>query len=184
MIHVTESLLLRNYQEEDAPELFTTVDRNRLHLRPWLVWVDATLKEAHALEYIKAARQEQHDQRSLAFGIFKDGVLTGGIGMHEWDQRLRKAQIGYWLTKEEEGKGTLSRCAAAFIDYLFRQLQLNKVELHHLPGNERSAAVARRLGFTVEGVWRDSFLLNGNFQSLVINGLLRREWNGPAEQGH
>lgn len=180
MISVNNETVLRNYEEADAPELFAMVQQNRAHLRQWLIWVDSTLKEEHSLEYIRAARQEQYDQQSLAFGIFKRGRLVGGIGMHQWDQRLRKAQIGYWLIKTEEGKGVLSECAGVFIGYLFGQIQLNKIELHHLPDNVRSAAVARRLGFTVEGVLRDSFLINGRLQHMVINGLLRREWKDPA----
>ena len=175
MIQVSEVLILRNYVEEDAAELFATVNENRAHLRPWLLWVDGTQKEENSLEYIRAARQEQYDQQSIAFGIFKNGKLIGGIGMHLWDQRLRKAQMGYWIVKAEEGKGLLSLCAKVFLDYLFDQLQLNKVELQYLPGNNRSGAVAKRLGFTVEGVMRDSFLMNGAFHDLVIAGLLKRE---------
>lgn len=173
---VSEDIILRNYQEKDAPILFTVIDSNRQHLRPWLIWVDGTLKEEHSLEYIRAARQEQYDQKSMALGIFKNERLIGGMGMHQWDQQLKKAQIGYWLIKEAEGKGILHQCATTMLHYLFGQLQLNKIELHHLPGNVRSAAVARRLHFKVEGILRDSFLMNGKLNDLVINGLLRKEW--------
>ncbi len=178
MIQVSEGLLLRNYVEEDAAVLFQTVQENRAHLRPWLKWVDGTQKEAHSLEYIRAARQEQYDQQSIAFGIFKNGQLIGGLGMHQWDQKLRKAQMGYWLAKAAEGQGLLSQCAGVFLDYLFDQIQLNKVELHYLPANTRSDAVGKRLGFKVEGILRDSFLMNGTLQDLVIAGLLKRERQG------
>lgn len=178
MIQISETLLLRNYQDEDATVLFQTVNENRAHLRPWLKWVDGTQKEEHSLEYIRAARQEQYDQQSIAFGIFKHGQLIGGLGMHQWDQKLRKAQMGYWLVKAAEGKGLLSQCAGVFLDYLFDQLQLNKVELHYLPANTRSDAVGRRLGFSVEGILRDSFLMNGTLQDLVVAGLLKRERQG------
>lgn len=176
ILPVSDDIVLRNYQEEDAATLFNVIDANRQHLRPWLIWVDGTLKEEHSLEYIRAAKQEQYDQKSIAFGIFKKDTLIGGIGMHQWDQRLKKAQIGYWLIRQEEGKGILHQCAAVVFTYLFEQLHLNKIELHHLPANTRSAAVARRLNFKVEGILRDSFLMNGRFNDLVINGLLRSEW--------
>jgi ribosomal-protein-serine acetyltransferase len=174
---VSEDITLRNYREEDAAILFRVVHQNRLHLRPWLVWVDGTQKEAHSLEYIRAAANEQYAQKSIAFGIFQDGELIGGIGMHEWDHVLRKAKMGYWLVKQEEGKGTLMRCAQVFISYLFQRLQLNKIELQYLPANTRSAATAKRLGFAVEGVLRDHYLMNGTFHDLVIAGLLKRDWN-------
>lgn len=172
---VSEDILLRNYDEEDALQLFKVVDANRQHLRPWLIWVDGTLREEHSLEYIRAAGQEQYDQKSMALGIFKSGILIGGIGMHHWDQRLKKAQIGYWLVKTEEGKGMIHQCASVFIDYLFGRLQLNKIELQYLTENTRSGAVAKRLGFQIEGILRDSFLMNGAFHDLVVAGLLQRD---------
>ncbi len=174
---VSKDLVLRTYAEEDAAELFALVQGNRNHLRSWLVWVDATQKEEHALEYIRAARQGQLDQQSIAFGIFQHGRLVGSMDMHHWDQYLRKAQIGYWLSKQEEGKGIIHHCARQLIHYLFQQLQLNKIELHYQPANARSAAVAQRLGFTIEGLLRDQVLVNGTFQDLVITGLLRKEWH-------
>lgn len=174
-IKIDDELLLRNYKEEDAPALYAAVEANRAHLRPWLLWVDGTQKEEHSLEYIRAARQEQEDQQSIAMGIFRGETLIGGLGMHQWDRRLRKAQLGYWLVKEEEGRGVMTRCAGAFLDYLFGQLDMNKIELHYLPGNSRSAATAQRLGFRVEGMLRDSFYINGALQDLVIAGLLKRE---------
>ena len=173
---VSSNLFLRTYEEEDSAELFALVDRNRIHLRPWLVWVDATIKEAHSLEYIRAARQEQYDQKSVALGIFENDTLIGGIGMHQWDQRLRKAQIGYWLAKDAEGKGILKSSAITFINYLFSNLNLNKIELQYLIKNSRSEAAAKNLGFVTEGILRDHFLMNGIFHDIVTTGLLQREW--------
>ncbi|WP_118974222.1 GNAT family N-acetyltransferase [Taibaiella koreensis] len=173
---VHADIILRNYQEEDAAQLFAAVEENRAHLRPWLIWVDGTRKMAHSLEYIRNARQEQYNQQSIAFGIFRNDRLIGGLGMHQWDQRLRKAQIGYWLVASEVGNGTMTRCIAVLLDYLFGQLELNKVELHYLPANTRSAAVAERLGFGIEGILRDSFLMNGTLHDLVVAGLLKKEY--------
>ena len=175
-LRVSPEIVLRTYSEEDARELFDVVNENRGHLRPWLIWVDATLKEAHSLEYIRAARQEQYEQRSMAMGIFQNDQLIGGIGMHHWDPRLKKAQIGYWLAAYACGKGIMQQCSMHFIHYLFTQLGLNKIELQYLPANVRSASVAKRLGFTTEGILRDSFLMNGVLQDVVITGLLQREW--------
>lgn len=173
---VPGDIVLRTYSPEDAAELFRTVDANRSHLRRWLTWVDATRQEEHSLSFILHARQEQEEQRSLSLGIFRQGQLIGGIGMTAWNHPLRKAEIGYWLIKEAEGQGIAQQCARHFIKFLFENLELNKLEIHHLPGNTRSAKVAQALGFRIEGLLRDSFLVNGSFQDLVVTGLLRREW--------
>jgi len=46
-----------------------------------------------------------------------------------------------------------------------------------MPSNKRSAAIAARLGFKVEGIIRQSYYMNGRLDDLVITGLLRSEWN-------
>ncbi len=173
---VSDDLALRSYQPEDAAGLFCIIDANRSHLRPWLSWVDAARNQAHSLSFIHDCAQEQREQRGLALGIFRQGQLIGTIGMHDWNHDLRKASIGYWLIKAEEGKGIVQQCARRFIRFLFESLDLNKLEIHHLPGNTRSAKVAGALGFRTEGILRDSLLLHGSYQDRVITGLLRREW--------
>lgn len=175
-IIIDDSLILRTLQPEDAPELFATVDRSRENLRPWLPWVDMTTKPEHSLQYIQQSRAQQQNQEGIALGIIKDGNIIGSIGMHNWDHHLKKAQVGYWIVQEYEGKGILSECLKRFIDFLFVQVKLNKIEIHFMVSNKRSAAVAERMGFKVEGIIRQNYLLNGTYHDLVVTGLLKQEW--------
>jgi ribosomal-protein-serine acetyltransferase len=180
MLHLTVpgDIVLRTYSPEDATTLFHTIETNRAHLRRWLIWVDSTRLEAHSLSFILNAQQQQQEQRSLALGIFRQEQLIGGIGMQDWDHNLRKASIGFWLSKAAEGQGIIQQCAPVFIRFLFEKLDLNKVEIHYLPGNTRSAKAAQLLGFRTEGLLRDSFLMHGGYHDLVITGLLRRDLEG------
>lgn len=173
---IDEHLLLRTYKPEDSEKLFRAVDASRAHLRPWLDWVNKTTKPEHSLRFIKDALSEIHTQQSLPLGIFYDNAIIGGIGMHKWDQELKTAQVGYWLMKEYERKGLITRCLIRLIDYLFENLGLNKIEIRFVVANKRSAKVAERLGCKVEGIIRQGILLNGKYEDLAITGLLRSEW--------
>jgi RimJ/RimL family protein N-acetyltransferase len=66
-----------------------------------------------------------------------------------------------------------------FIPFLFDKVGLNKIEIHFIPANVRSAKIAERLGFKIEGIIRDSYVQHGQFTDLVVTGLLRSEWNKP-----
>lgn len=156
--------------------MFRAVNESREHLRPWLVWVDSTTRQEHSLQFIQVSLQQQNNQEALALGIFHKRKIIGGIGMHEWDHVLEKAQLGYWVSKDFEGKGIISTCLERFIDFLFDKVGLNKLEIHFVPSNTRSATIAKRLGFKVEGVLRDSYVINGSFTDLVVTGLLKKEW--------
>lgn len=181
-ILIDDNLLLRSYHLEDAAELFRAVNESREHLRPWLVWVDSTTRQEHSLQFIQVSLQQQNNQEALALGIFHKRKIIGGIGMHEWDHVLEKAQLGYWVSKDFEGKGIISTCLERFIDFLFDKVGLNKLEIHFVPANTRSATIAERLGFKVEGVLRDSYVINGSFTDLVVTGLLKKEWHDRIKQ--
>ncbi len=175
MLQVRDNIVLRKYEESDAPELFSVIADNRTRLRSYLTWVDTTLKEENSLEFIRSAHQSQHEQKGIAFGIFKEGKLIGGIGMHQWNHTLRRAEIGYWIARAEEGKGIMFDAATVFVNFLFEQLNLNKIEVQFKTENHRSADLAKRLNFKIEGVLRDSLLMHGAFHDIVIAGLLRKE---------
>lgn len=173
---VSDEIRMRTYTNRDAEIFFKTSDENRAYLRPWISWVDRMHNETDALDLIQQGLIQLERQEALILAVFKKEELIGGMGMHSWNQELKKAEMGYWLCEKETGKGIITLAAKVFLKYLFQELQLNKVELCHLPDNTRSAAVASRLGFQVEGVLRESFLLHGRLQDIVVQGLLRREW--------
>ena len=109
-------------------------------------------------------------------GLFDQEKMLGYIEMQDWDHTLKSAKMGYWLAKSAEGKGLMYAACKVFLKYLFEELKLNKVELSHLTDNSRSAVLAKRLGFTIEGILRDRIILNGSFKALVIQGILRNEF--------
>jgi len=175
-ITIDDKLRLRTYEVADAEELFEAVNNSRKHLNPWLDWVSKTTKTDHSLQFIRQSLHQQHTQEALALGIFENDKVIGGIGMHAWDQETKRAQIGYWISAEYEGKGIVTKSLLKFIEYLFDKIGLNKIEIHFLQANKRSAKVASKFGFRVEGIIRQSIMRNGMPHDVVIAGLLRDEW--------
>ena len=66
----------------------------------------------------------------------------------------------------------------ALVSYGFGTLRLHRVFLKIATGNAASEGVARRLGATLEGVERESMLLNGECVDMGVWGLLEAEWAG------
>jgi ribosomal-protein-serine acetyltransferase len=175
-ILIDEATQLRSYRPEDAPELFRVINGSRAHLAPWMSWVSHTTKQEHSLQFIQQSLQDLHRQDAVALGIFRNQQIIGGIGMHNREPHLKRAQIGYWIAKEYEGQGIITTCGRRFVDFLFEKLGLNKIELHFARTNARSAAVAARLGAQTEGIIRAGCLVSGLPEDLVVTGILRSEW--------
>jgi ribosomal-protein-serine acetyltransferase len=177
-ILIDDDLLLRSYKPEDAPELFRCINDSRAHLRPYLNWVDATTRTEHSLQFIQSAIAQQASGEGMALGIFlqQERHLIGGIGMHNWNHDLKRAQVGYWISKECEGRRLMYRSAVRFLDFLFRKIGLNKAEMHIVAHNARSLVLAERLGAKTEGCIRQSLRVAGKLEDVIITGILRHEW--------
>lgn len=167
---------MRSYHVNDAPALFAAVNSSRAHLGQWLEWVGHTTKVEHSLRYIEDAVHNAQMQQSLSLGIFYDRQIIGGVGMHQWNHTVKKAQIGYWIIKEYEGRGIIVDCLQHFAQFLFEKAGLNKIEIHFSVANTRSGKVAERLGGRIEGVIRQSAMRNGVPEDVAIAGILKNEW--------
>jgi ribosomal-protein-serine acetyltransferase len=89
----------------------------------------------------------------------------------------RSAEIGYWIGGDYEGRGLVTIAAAALLDQAFGPLGLERVSLHTDPSNERSRAVARRLGFVEEGLLRQGTAFPDERRDEIVYGLLAEEWH-------
>lgn len=157
-------LVLRRPDPDQAGGVVEAVNESLGDLGPWMAWAQQPAElEATAmrLALAGAAFELAGDASWTIFDCASDQVI-GSCGLH---QRMRPGgrDIGYWVRSGWTGRGVASRAAAALTCVGFETLELERVEIRCDEANERSAAVARRLGFehlaTVEsfcGAPRDS----------------------------
>ncbi|NTW87022.1 MAG: GNAT family N-acetyltransferase, partial [Holophagaceae bacterium] len=88
----------------------------------------------------------------------------------------RSAAIGYWLAREAEGQGLMTRAVTALLRHGFRDLKLNRIEIRAGIRNRRSRAIPERLGFRREGTLRQAERLADRFVDHAVYGLLADEW--------
>jgi ribosomal-protein-serine acetyltransferase len=167
---------LRLVEERHAPALFAAIDRERQQLRQWLNWVDATRTEDDIVAFIRRSMEQFASNRGFSAGIWADGCVAGVIGLHHIEWQHRKAEMGYWLAREFQGRGIATAAARAVTDHVLVELELNRMEIQCAVGNTRSSAIPKRLGFSFEGTLREGQLLNGRYVDLEVYSMLRREY--------
>jgi len=167
---------LRLVEERHAPVLFAAVERDREHLRQWMPWVDATRTEDDIVAFIRRSMELFASNKGFSAGIWADGCIAGVVGIHRLDWLVRKAEIGYWLVREFQGRGIATEAARAVNQHALVELQLNRMEIQCAAGNTKSSAIAKRLGFTYEGQLREAQVLDGRYVDLEVYSMLRREY--------
>lgn len=175
-LKVSDEIEIRMYEESDAETVFAQVDRNRLHLHEWLIWVDASVSPAVTRQHIRDFKRRYENKEALSAGIWFNGEFVGGVGVVGYHWHNRMLELGYWLAADQQGKGIMTKVVTAMIDHAFNDLELNRVEIHCADGNLRSRAIPERLGFQQDGVMRQGGLLNGKFVDKVIYSMLAEEW--------
>ena len=86
-------------------------------------------------------------------------------------------EIGYFVEEKSQGNGYVTEAVKKMMGFLFTELDANKLEIHTKATNTRSAAVAKRCGFTKEAQLRERGRTNeGKVVDLEIYGLLRSEF--------
>jgi ribosomal-protein-serine acetyltransferase len=101
--------------------------------------------------------------------------LIGSTGFNRLEWTAKVCEIGYWIDRDEEGKGTITKACRAMITYAFDELEMNRIEIRCSTENVRSAAVPERLGFKLEGTLRQAEVLNGHAHDFFIFGLLAED---------
>lgn len=167
---------LRLLEERHASALFKVVDRERAHLREWLPWVDATHTEEDSLSFIRSVLEQFVTNHGFAAGVWNGERLAGTVGLHRIDWLNRRVEIGYWLSREFQGRGVMTDACRAVVTHLFGELDLNRVEIRCAVENTKSSAIPRRLGFTLDGKLRDAQFVNGRHHDLLVFGMLKRDW--------
>ena len=167
---------LKLLELQDAGELFALTDASRDHLCRWLPWVDVTRTVADSEAFIGSTLEQFARGLGFQAGIWRGETLCGVVGIHPIDRANRQASIGYWIGARYEGQGLITLGCRAMLDEAFTRYGLHRMELRAATGNERSQAVARRLGFTREGVVRDAEWLYDHYVGHVVFGMLEEEW--------
>ncbi len=170
------NLQLIAYRLEHAEALFAVVDANRMHLRQWLPWVDATQSVDDIRTFIRGAMVQQADGLGFHCGIWLADEIVGTIGYHPIDHRHRSVSFGYWIAQAHEGQGIVTHSARLFTQYAFDVWNLHRVVITCATGNTRSRAIPERLGFVHEGTLREWEWLNDRWVDHEMYSLLEHEY--------
>lgn len=175
-LSVRENIELRILQTKDAQNLFDVTRKNNTHLREWLGWLDEDKSVSDVEKYIEGSTKRFSDNEGIDFVIWHDDQMIGGIALYPIDMANKKTSVMYWLVEEFQGKGIMTDALKAVIEYAFIELKLNRIEISCAIENIKSSALPKKLGFTYDGISRESSWLYDHFVDTEVYSLLAKEW--------
>ena len=171
----TERLILRRFTLEDAKPMFETW-ANDERVTKFMTWsphgtLDVT-------EYLVDLWVKDYEKENCYNWVIElEGRIIGSISVVGIDDQSERAEIGYCSAFDCWGKGIMTEAAGAVIDFLFKEVNVNRIIITHATKNPGSGKVAKKCGLTLEGIQREHFKANnGEFLDIAILSILRKEW--------
>jgi len=174
-LRLDAELALRLRERHHAASLYARIDRDRDHLARSFAWVPA-LTRADADALVAAGLDQFRRGDGWQADLCWRGEPVGSMGLHHLDGPGGSTEVGYWLGAGHQGRGLLTRAMRGLHRHFFEARGLGRVAIGVVPGNARSEAVAARLGYRPEAVFRKAHRAPHGVADLAFFGLLSEDW--------
>jgi ribosomal-protein-alanine N-acetyltransferase len=167
----TERLLLRQLILEDEATIFklrSDESVSKFLTRP----LCKTIEEARA--FINKINTGIHNNEWLYWVLTmkNNNALIGTICLWNISKEHARAEVGFELFPDSQGKGFMQEALTAVLDHVFNILQLHSIEAVVSPGNLSSIKILEKNNFVREGYFKENFYHNGKFVDTAVYSLL------------
>ena len=168
----TERLILRNLTKNDLGDLVEGL--NNLEVSRTFGVVPHPYTKENATKWVNKCSKSKD---SYQFGIESENKLVGVIGLNHIDYFNEGASVSYWVNQKYWKKGIASEAMKPVIEFAFNKLKLRRLYLFAYSSNESSNNFAKKMGFKLEGILRQSHKskATGEIFSANAYGLLENE---------
>ena len=141
---------LRELSIDDATNIVGLMSHE---IAKYLYEVPYPYKIDDALYFIKSSYDDFRLRKAITFAIdYKNKsqsfqLLSGTIGIKDIDYVNKKANIGYWIGTQYQGKGIATECIKLVVNYAFDALKLEEISAYVFHDNNTSIRVLEKNGF-------------------------------------
>ena len=135
-------------------------------------------------EWIKNTWKQRKEKKAFVFGIetTSDDKFIGTLGLHSCDWTNRSAILGIAIyAPKNRGKGYGQEAINLLLDFAFKTLNLNRVELITFDFNQRAQKCFKKVGFREVGRKRKAYFVDGKYHDTLMMDILREEWLSPTK---
>jgi ribosomal-protein-alanine N-acetyltransferase len=127
------------------------------------------------LQRIQRNLEKKDLDQNYSFGIFliENGEMIGTIALFEvLRAHLQSCFVGYFIDKEQNGKGYMTEAVRLLVTYSFEELKLHRIEAGVMPHNIGSMKVLMKSGFHKEGIARKNVKIDGTWQDHQVLAII------------
>ena len=170
----TERLTLRRIRAEDAGAL--TAPLGDPEFLRFLLVGRQNPAEVAFVTHLRSQRRPGEPHRGLGLVLEHEGTVVGDIILFLQGAGLTTGELGWTVHPSSAGKGLATEAARALLAVAFEHYGVRRVVANLDAENERSAALAERLGMRRETHRLADFWSKGRWTDSYEYAILRAEW--------
>ena len=148
----------RNADEVRRNFIFRETFTPEMHRR----WFEAKVRSGEVIQYIIEAGEPRRS--------------VGSVYLRDIDEKNDSAEYGIFIGEEDaRGQGFGSETARLFSDFALDTLDLHRLSLRLLAGNDRAKRSYEKAGFVTEGIFVDMVKLDGAYRSVIFMAKLKEQ---------
>ena len=177
----TRRLLLRQINQEDDQSLLEVLsDEDTCKYL-----THNAVNDIEGIKRMIGGMQRFFDEKQrIRWGLAqkKDNTLIGHCGFFDIDSSNCCAEISYCLKRGSWGQGIMTEAVDAMLRFGFEDYGFHRITAKVIKGNIGSIRVLQKLGFTEEGLLRESLYKNGQYHDLMILSVLESEYRRTKQE--
>lgn len=150
----TARLWLRVPRVGDGALVLPAVRASINELHEWMPWAKHDYSEADAELWCRRSAIEFAERKAIQMLMFRNEQHIGTLGAFDINLKVLSCEIGYWIRTECSGHGYVTEAVEGLGAFAARHLNIHRIQIKCDTRNERSAAVARRCGYVLDGTMR------------------------------
>ncbi len=171
----TDRLILRRFQESDAPAFFRNVNSDP-RVNTYLTWkLHERLADTEALLAEFISRYESDKRYCWAIVLRETGELIGTIAAPTVKELTETVEVTYAIGSAWWSKGYAPEALKAVMDFLFNRVGVNRIEAGYDINNPNSGRVMEKAGMRKEGILRQAGRNNQGLFDLVFYAKLKQD---------
>jgi len=157
--------LVSDFDIQQREAFFKLIDENRPRLEDYFAGLASQTKTLEdTIRFVESIEQKRLDKTYFPFAVtdIATNAIIGWVDVKNTDWRIPKAEVGYFIDQQYEGKGIISRAFSYVVEYVVAHYGFKKLLCRANGKNMGSIQVALKNGFELEGTVRRDYRTTNN----------------------
>lgn len=121
------------------------------------------------------------DKNNIVFAVIEDGAPKGVLSINNINAKHATADWAFYLSPSTQGRGIGAALEYTALEYVFNDLNLQKLNCQVLDFNVSVIQMHEKFGFQREGVLRSQIKKTDERVDVVLLGITKDEWQKNRE---